>query len=466
MEINVLSLFDGHSGGQIALRGLGFSPTRYYASENDPFAVEVTQTNFPNTVQLGDVVKLRRYLCATPGNREKMKALPYCTAKTRRLIEQVEEILSGGIDLVMGGSPCQGFSFAGKGLNFNDPRSCLFFEFVYILNAIKRINPNVVFLLENVVMKREHQMVIRRCLGVEPIRINSALVVAQNRDRLYWTNILARPVNLFGDLQSAIPQPKDRGVLLADILEEDVPEKYFVNDAVLARIARRSGNFSEPKVNPGKTGCLTAKNNSGQMSLDSGTTLVLDVDGNVKANQGKASCFTAGGHSGGYHSDMDLIIQKPRGKNAGGEKALDGKTPAVSSNNWQSNNHLATKSNTVTPDGYLQHGERGRDSEGNAVETSVCDRRLRRLTIGEVCALQGVPKAYFFSPTPSKYTPGNSKRNPDPELGYQIVSSTQIYKMLGNGWTIPVIEHILSFAPFAQHDNRTEKEVGTTAVPV
>lgn len=131
-----------------------------------------------------------------------------------------------------------GVSFAGKGLNFNDPRSRLFFEFVHILNTIKRINPKVIFLLENVVMKREHQMVISKYLGVEQIRINSALVVAQNRDRLYWTNILARPVNLFGDLQSAITQPKDRGVLLADILEEDVPDKYYVSQAVLNRIDR------------------------------------------------------------------------------------------------------------------------------------------------------------------------------------------------------------------------------------
>ena len=90
MAIKVLSLFDGLSGGQLALRGLGITPTRYYASEIDPFAVEVTQTNFPDTVQLGDVVKLRRYLCATPDNRAKIKSLPYCTAKTRHLIEQVE----------------------------------------------------------------------------------------------------------------------------------------------------------------------------------------------------------------------------------------------------------------------------------------------------------------------------------------------------------------------------------------
>jgi len=456
MAIKVLSLFDGLSGGQLALRGLGITPTRYYASEIDPFAVEVTQTNFPDTVQLGDVVKLRRYLCATPGNREKINALPYCTSKTRRLIGKVEEILSGGIDLVMGGSPYQGFSSAGKGMNFNDPRSKLFFEFVHILNAIKRVNPNVIFLLENVVMKREHQMVISGYLGVEHIRINSALVVAQNRDRLYWTNILARSINLFGDLQSVIPQPADRGVMLADILEENVPDKYYVSQAVLNRIDRKW--YSSPKIEPEKTGCLTAKNNSAQMSLDSGTTLVL-VDGKAKGNQKKASCFTAGV----YHSDMNIIVQRPRGKNAGGEVAQNGKSPTLSANNWQQNNHLAEKSNTVTPDGYLQRGERNRDEQGNAVETSICDRRFRRLTIGEVCALQGVPKSYFFAPQPGKYSP---KQQNYPELGFQIVSDTQIYKMLGNGWTIQVIKHILSFAPFAQHDNGTKTQTHTVALHV
>lgn len=463
MEIKVLSLFDGLSGGQLALRGLGISPVRYYASEIDPFAVEVTQTNFPDTVHLGDVVKLRRYLCATPSNREKIKALPYCTAKTRRLIEQVEQILSGGIDLVMGGSPCQGFSFAGKGLNFNDPRSKLFFEFVQILNAVKRINPNVIFLLENVVMKREYQMVISRYLGVEPIRINSALVVAQNRDRLYWTNIIARPVNLFGDLQSAIPQPADRGIMLADILEEDVPDKYYVSQAVLNRIDRKG--YSSPKIEPEKTGCLTAKNNSGQMSLDSGTTLVGVVNGESGLRETeKATCLDANYLKGmDNHAQRTMIVQRPRGKNNGGEVGQEGKAPTLSANNWQQNNHLSEKANTVTPDGYLQRGERNRDEQGKAVETSIYERRLRRLTIGEVCALQGVPKSYFFALQKSKYSP---KRQNYPELGFQIVSETQIYKMLGNGWTIPVIEHILSFAPFAQHGNTTETKTYTTAVPV
>lgn len=199
-----------------------------------------------------------------------------------------------------------------------------------------------------------------------------------------------------------------------------------------------------------------------RMSLDSGTTLI-SVNGKAKGDQTKASCFTAGGHSGGYHSDMDIIVQRPRGKNAGGEVGQDGKTPTLSANNWQQNNHLAEKSNTVTPDGYLQRGERNRDEQGNTVQTSICERRLRRLTIGEVCALQGVPKSYFFAPQKSKYSP---KQQNYPELGFQIVSDTQIYKMLGNGWTIPVIEHILSFSPFAQHGNTTETQTHTTAVPV
>ena len=459
MEIKVLSLFDGLSGGQLALRGIGISPTRYYASEIDPFAVEVTQTNFPDTVHLGDVVKLRRYLCATTGNRERIKSLQYCTAKTRHLIEQVEEILSGGIDLVMGGSPCQGFSFAGKGLNFNDPRSKLFFEFVHILNAVKRINPNVIFLLENVVMKREYQMVISRYLGVEPIRINSALVVAQNRDRLYWTNILARSINLFGDLQSAIPQPADRGVMLADILEEDVDGKYYLSESQALRV-----QGLRPKINPDKSYACVANNNTGGFGNPRSATLVGVVnDGGKLREVEKAGCLDANYAKGmDNHAARTMIVQRPRGKNAGGEVGQEGKAPTLSANNWQQNNHLSEKANTVTPDGYLQRGERNRDEQGKAVETSICERRLRRLTIGEVCALQGVPKSYFFAPQKDRYSP---KQQNYPELGFQIVSDTQIYKMLGNGWTIPVIEHILSFAPFAQHGN-TETKTHATAVPV
>ena len=142
-EMKVLSLFDGISCGQVALERAGIKVDNYFASEIDKYAIKVTQKNYPNTIQLGDV-------CNIKGNE-----LPK-------------------IDLLIGGSPCQGFSFAGKQLNFNDPRSELFFEFVRILKEVK---PKY-FLLENVKMKKEYQNVISKHLGVEPIEINSALVSA------------------------------------------------------------------------------------------------------------------------------------------------------------------------------------------------------------------------------------------------------------------------------------------------
>lgn len=131
--MNVLSLFDGMSCGQIALKELGLNVDNYFASEIDKFAIQQTQHNFPNTIQLGSVTDIRA------------KDLPK-------------------IDLLIGGSPCQGFSFAGKQLNFDDPRSKLFFEFVRIWKEIKAINPNALFLLENVNMKKEYQMVINKLL--------------------------------------------------------------------------------------------------------------------------------------------------------------------------------------------------------------------------------------------------------------------------------------------------------------
>ena len=171
---NVLSLFDGMSCGQIALNKLGIQYENFYSSEIDKHAMKVTQHNFPNTIQIGDVTQL------------KGENLPK-------------------IDLLIGGSPCQGFSFSGKGLNFEDPRSKLFFEFVRL---IKETNPRY-FLLENVKMKKEYEQVITEYLGVEPIEINSSLVSAQNRVRLYWTNI------------PNIQQPEDIGIGLTDILEDD-----------------------------------------------------------------------------------------------------------------------------------------------------------------------------------------------------------------------------------------------------
>jgi len=170
---SVLSLFDGISCGQIALNRIGIEYDNYFASEIDAHAIKVTQTNYPNTIQLGDITKVFA------------KDLPK-------------------IDLLIGGSPCQGFSFSGKQLNFEDPRSKLFFEFVRL---VKELKPKY-WLLENVVMKKEYEQVISEYLGVQPEKINSSLVSAQNRERLYWANF-------------EIKQPTDKGISLIDILETD-----------------------------------------------------------------------------------------------------------------------------------------------------------------------------------------------------------------------------------------------------
>ena len=178
--MNVLSLFDGLSCGQIALERTKINVDNYYASEIDKHAIKVTQHNYPNTIQLGDVTQI------------KGQNLPK-------------------IDLLIGGSPCQGFSFAGKQLNFNDPRSKLFFEFVRLKNEL---NPKY-FLLENVVMKKEFQDIITEYLGVKPIKINSNLVSAQTRERLYWTNI------------PNITQPENHNIKLEDILEDIGPDGNY-----------------------------------------------------------------------------------------------------------------------------------------------------------------------------------------------------------------------------------------------
>ena len=177
-KINVLSLFDGMSCGQIALDKLGVEVDKYYASEIDKYAMTIAKKNYPNILHIGDVT-------------------------------QVDGTKLDKIDLMIGGSPCQGFSFAGKQLNFKDPRSALYFEYVRLLKETK---PKY-FLLENVRMKKEFQAIITKDLGVEPIMINSSLLSAQNRVRLYWTNI------------PNVTQPNDLGIVLKDIIEDGVTDR-------------------------------------------------------------------------------------------------------------------------------------------------------------------------------------------------------------------------------------------------
>ena len=198
-KINVLSLFDGISCGHIALDKAGIPINKYYASEIDKYAIKVTNKNYPETINLGDVTTVSG------------------------------ELFTEKIDLLIGGSPCQGFSQAGKMKNFDDPRSKLFWEYVRILQEIK---PKY-FFLENVVMKQEWQDIISEALGVKPIMIDSSLTSAATRKRLYWTNI------------PGVGQPEDLGITFGDIRERDVQEGsiYYTDKGLdwIRRHEKRTG---------------------------------------------------------------------------------------------------------------------------------------------------------------------------------------------------------------------------------
>ncbi len=217
--MNVLSLFDGISCGQIALNRAGIKYNNYFASEIDKWAIKETQANFPNTIHLGDITQI------------KGSSLPK-------------------IDLVMGGSPCQGFSFAGKGLNFDDPRSRLFFEFVRL---VKETNPTY-FLLENVKMKKESEDIITEYMEVNPIEINSSLVSAQNRVRLYWTNI------------PNVKQPDDKNIHLSDILEDiqmsnigAIRGRYLNKGTIIGRRLNTDGKREDYNKSINITQCLEVR---------------------------------------------------------------------------------------------------------------------------------------------------------------------------------------------------------------
>lgn len=388
--INVLSLFDGMSCGQIALREAGIKVNKYFASEIDKFAIQQTQHNFPDTVQLGSVTGVHA------------ADLPH-------------------IDLLIGGSPCQGFSFAGKQLNFNDPRSVLFFEYVRILREIQEYNPGVLFLLENVRMRKECEQVITDQLGLEPVVINSALVSAQNRVRLYWTNIRTREeANLFDTkVVTDIPQPEDRGIFIEDILEDNAPARFHYSEERKRKLLGHSKRQKERGNNFGF---------------------------HPRRPDEKSNALRVGGR---WHDDC-VIVPAPvcvavrgrfnpdTGRNEQtAEFRPDGKT--VTSSRYEANNLVLTREvvqiNPGTESGGKQPYQQNRVYSAHGLSPALCsahavhapailtsDEILRRLTPKECCRLQTVPDWYEWT-----------------------VSETQTYVMLGNGWTVDVIKHIFQF---------------------
>ena len=432
--INVLSCFDGLSGGQLALGKAGIEVNKYYASEIDKYAIAVAKYHYPNTIHLGDVKKIDT------------STLPK-------------------IDLMLAGSPCTDLSFAGLGKGLVEGKqSSLFFDWWRLVQELK---PKFIF-LENVRMKEEYKAQISDILGFQPTAINSSLVSAQNRYRLYWFGIRD------GDSYKAIPisQPEDKEIILGDILEDGLDESWTLSDKAQERAKTnpRSRAFTPEQE---KSGALLS--NQYKQSTDSlyavangciqvGETAEIkgyDIIKRVYSPEGKAPTLTTmqGGHRepkvattnpkggrivnrrkvDGVRKDNDkniplepylevrgddktnclstvqkdnvLIYQQPRGWNKGGLRAKDGKTPSLTTSSWEHNNHLTDglrwrkltpleceRLQTV-PDGYTQYGDFGGeqfDKEGNFIR-------------------------YTTKP----------------------VSNSQRYKMLGNEWTIDVITHIL-----------------------
>lgn len=224
---NVLSLFDGMSCGQIALNRANITYDNYFASEIDKNAIQVTQANYPNTIHLGDITKWREWV------------LP-------------------PIDFICAGSPCQGFSFAGKRLNFEDERSKLFFTFIEILEAFR---PKW-FLLENVRMNKWCENIITEMVNVDPVFIDSARVSAQHRQRLYWTNL---PI---------VGKPKNTQTYLKSITQDKVDVKYYLSSKKVDFILGRPKNY-ECKINPIKSNCL--RTNYGNASANE--TYIKDASG-------------------------------------------------------------------------------------------------------------------------------------------------------------------------------------------
>lgn len=374
MGIRVVSLFDGYAGAYEALELVGFDVDAYYASEVDKPAMTIAKKNHPDIEYLGDV----RYVNACLDGLD-------------------------NIDLLIGGSPCQGFSFAGKQLNFEDPRSKLFFEFVRLREEIQ---PKY-FLLENVFMKKEYQDVISRYLGVEPIEINSNLLSAQNRRRLYWTNI------------PGVSVPKDKGVLLKDIVHESTNESAVKYTDRNARHFRSSNN---------KSLCCCASmwkgagNNGMTLVMETLAEYIVPFDKTLQildkeVERGKVGYFRRDSQANRVYYIHDKAVTLCG--DAGGGAAKMGQ-------------YLF---GCITPDRVekRQNGQRFNDGQKFYTLTAqdqhgvLIEGYIRKLTPIECERLQTLP---------DNYTDG--------------VSKTQRYKMLGNGFTVEVIAHILSYMLVAE----------------
>jgi DNA (cytosine-5)-methyltransferase 3A len=338
--MKVLSLFNGMNTGRQALENVGIKVEKYYSSEIKPYAIELTQHHFPDTIQVGDVTKWREW-----------------------------DIDWSTIDLVLSGSPCQDLFAAGKRAGINGKKSSLFFTFVEILEHIKSLNPSVLFLQENVGSASKLDVgIMSRALGVYPVRINSSLVTAQLRDRYYWSNIKTRQDGMFGDIITDIPQPKDRDIMFKDILTSG---KVDINKhTCLNTLSGSMGNSKQEY--------LIHRNKTTGM-----ITLIYE-----EKNELRCKNNTIKGYDVVTENDC-IDLSFPTSKTRRG-RVTKGKSPCL----MESNNNLY----------------------------SYKDGLVRTVNQVEMERLQGFPDGYT-----------------------SMLSTRKAGSLLGDGWTLPVIEHIFNF---------------------
>jgi len=392
--MKILSLFDGISCARVALERAGIPVEAYYASEVDKYAMQISAKNYPDIVQLGSVTKVGVYsrtdgcLITTPDDQE-----------------------YHNIDLLIGGSPCQDLSIAKKDRKGLDgDRSGLFWEYVRILKEVK---PKY-FILENVnSMPKEAKAIITEALGVEPIMINAALVSAQNRKRLFWTNI------------PNVIQPEDRGILLRDILEQDVDEKYSVN------VSEKYGlkGLCEDKAKSLIASSYKGYGNDGVLIIRVGQIGKGGQGDRIYSPEGKSVGLSALG--GGRGAKTGLYAVAPNGKRIVIEKegllVLGERRTELGKQSRKEIRESTGRDSTLRSKDHKEYFAidgikancitTGLGMEGTIVE----DYQIRKLTPTECERLQSLP---------DNYTEG--------------VSNSQRYKMLGNAFNVDVVAHILS----------------------
>lgn len=370
--MRVLSLFDGISCGQVALERAGIPVEVYYASEIDKYAIQITQKNYPNTIQLGDINN----------------------------IDFTEFI--GKVDLIMGGSPCQDLSIAGKRKGLQGERSGLFYKFV---EAIETIKPKYFLLENNYGMPQEAYEEMSRLMGCYPIMINSALVSAQTRKRFYWTNIGHQQSNLFGFPTVDIPQPENKGILLKDVLESG-----YAPDNKSRCIQSSIGRTTEREY---------FKKNQGQMVAEP----IRIPENTIKgfAEIGPGECM-----------DLTHLNSKTRRGRAMKDKC----------------NCLQTQSEFYQYLEPLRLGQIGKGGQGQRIYSV----RGKSVSLSANGGGQGAKTGLYKIDLPDgeylirKLTPLECERLQTlPDNYTEGVSNTQRYKAIGNGWTVDVIAHIFSF---------------------